>query len=61
MQANTLLDALGDHSKLYIDNDQAERQQRKFSREQASPGPDDAVPRNHMYLLLVSQMRVSRA
>ncbi len=36
VQANAHLDGLGDHSQLYNDNDQAEREQRKLSREQAS-------------------------
>lgn len=36
VQANAQLDGLGNHSKLYEENDQAEREQRKLSREQAS-------------------------
>ena len=36
MQASAQLAALGDHSQLYSENDRAERQQRKLSREQVS-------------------------
>ena len=43
VQANAQLDGLGDHSKLYSENDQAEQQQRKLSREQASLSLSDSA------------------
>ncbi len=60
MQANAQLNGLGDHSKLYSENDQAEQQQRKLSREQASTTPDDTMLRKRLCHLTISRKTVCR-